>query len=542
MAEIADSDEYSGPLSSSPMWPASPGDDFDTDLEDATFPHSPSVDYSDQDEGIRDRNNSDSTDGDSEDENADLDFDFDMGDADVDFDDDFGDHGEEEGLFVDDYVDYADDEPDDGHIDPLHHALLNHLDNLDQHRWEGLFRSLSPMDHPNAVGAREGAGARPERQRDQLVQVEVVGQGNAVGAHRRQRQPAPDVIDLTGDDDDESSARSNPFQPLRTLAQRQSQNLRRRRSQQQNAPPRLNRSDGNYVGDSQQVIILSSSDDEDPPLRLSPRRIPNNINQNQHPNRRNHYNHHNNNNNINNNAGRGARNARFGEQPRQPGPAPAQNPNANAFNGRLRPFTELMQHLPFFHLLNNSGPAMAARNNRPDDDIVITGERNLGPLPGASQALIDLGPIHLDYVAHPFAAMPHPIPPVAAAGAPKPAHQPPNPARPGFTRDTGDDVVAICPSCDQELAYDPEGIDDVPATPAKRPRSKKAQAEHHFWAVKACGHVYCKKCFDNRRPTAKSPAPVGFREDPERGKKVLCAVEDCDSEVSSKAAWVGIFM
>ncbi|KAI0182719.1 hypothetical protein EV127DRAFT_354292 [Xylaria flabelliformis] len=135
-------------------------------------------------------------------------------------------------------------------------------------------------------------------------------------------------------------------------------------------------------------------------------------------------------------------------------------------------------------------------------------------------------------------------PPVAGAGVgpPKPVHEPPKPARPGFTRDTGEDVVAICPSCDQELAYDPEADDDNSPTPGKKPRSRKAMAEHHFWAVKACGHVYCKRCFDNRRSTSKNAAHVSFRHTGEGGKKLLCAVEDCDSEVTLKTAWVGIFV
>lgn len=54
-------------------------------------------------------------------------------------------------------------------------------------------------------------------------------------------------------------------------------------------------------------------------------------------------------------------------------------------------------------------------------------------------------------------------------------------AREGFSRDTGEEVVAVCPACSGELEYDPgkEGV-------KKRKRDK---GDHHFWAVKACGHV-----------------------------------------------------
>ncbi|KAI3329558.1 hypothetical protein F4824DRAFT_381616 [Ustulina deusta] len=495
---------------------------------------------------------------------GDLDFDddFDMRDVDFDFEGfAFPDDGER--LFVDDYLDF----PHEDQFGALQHAFIHQLGHhLAHDHWA--LRPHSPiMDQPHV-----GQAARSRAQRDQLVQVELAGQGIAAGAgaasaggqRRQQRQPPPDIIDLTGDDGPEVHVRPNlarqanrPNQPARSMPQRLSENQRRLRSQPQNAPPRLNRSDGNYV-DNQQVIILSSSDDEeDQPLRASPRRNTNyHINHSHlhpHPNRH----------NENNVAGRGARNGRFGDQPRQPAPAsvpaPVQahhphNPNGNNINNinpnalasRFRPLTQIVQNIPLFQFLSGP-PVMANRNHNPDDDIVITGERNvgnlanLGPLPGPHQFL-GLGPIHLDYAAHPFPAMPPPAPAAAGAGPPKPAHEPPKPARPGFTRDTGEDVVAICPSCDQELAYDPEGDDNAPATPAKKPRSKKAMAEHHFWAVKACGHVYCKRCFDHRRPTSKSNIQVGFRQGELPSKKLLCAVEDCDSEVGTKTAWVGIFM
>lgn len=76
---------------------------------------------------------------------------------------------------------------------------------------------------------------------------------------------------------------------------------------------------------------------------------------------------------------------------------------------------------------------------------------------------------------------------------PKPDFEAPPPARPGFSRDTGnnretdEEQVFVCPSCEDELKYAPE--DDDGQRPAKRARTKKDREEHHFWAVKACGHV-----------------------------------------------------
>jgi hypothetical protein len=49
--------------------------------------------------------------------------------------------------------------------------------------------------------------------------------------------------------------------------------------------------------------------------------------------------------------------------------------------------------------------------------------------------------------------------------------------------------------------------------------------------------VFCKRCFENRKPTKK--VKVGFVQD---GKKVICAVDGCESDVAPKAAWVGLFM
>ncbi|RWA10213.1 hypothetical protein EKO27_g4900 [Xylaria grammica] len=554
-------------------------DDGDTsiDEDDLDDEEVADYDYDLDDEGTEEEvdgeGEDEDGDGDEQDDYYDRDFDlddFDMRDVDVDFDfEGFGFPADEERLFVDDYLDF----PHEDQFGALHHALLHQLEHhLAQEHW-----GLRPPHSPNMDQPHAGAAARPRTQRDQLVQVEVAGQGNGGGAdapggqRRHQRQLPPDVIDLTGDDDPEMPPRPN--QAARAVPQRQSENQRRLRSQPQNPPPRLNRSDGNYV-DDQQVIVLVSSDDEDQPMRASPRRNANHHHHHHHYHNHNHnHNHHHlNRHNDNSAAGRAARNARFGDQPRQPGPAsapapapapaPAQaqhlnnhnsnNSHSNLLSSRLRPFTQLVQNLPLFQFLSNPPAIMANRNHNPDDDIVITGERNvanlanIGPFAGPAQQFIGLGPIHLDYAAHPFPAMQPHAPPAAGAGAgagpPKPAHEPPKPARPGFTRDTGEDVVAICPSCDQELAYDPEGDDDAPATPAKKPRSKKAMAEHHFWAVKACGHVYCKRCFENRRPPSRSNIQVGFRPDDPPSKKLFCAVEDCDSEVGAKTAWVGIFM
>lgn len=54
--------------------------------------------------------------------------------------------------------------------------------------------------------------------------------------------------------------------------------------------------------------------------------------------------------------------------------------------------------------------------------------------------------------------------------------------------------------------------------------------------------MYCRKCYSHRVPTKKNKHNVGFRPDSRNARKMLCAVDECDSEVTAKSAWVGIFM
>ncbi|KAI6367832.1 hypothetical protein MCOR25_004797 [Pyricularia grisea] len=127
---------------------------------------------------------------------------------------------------------------------------------------------------------------------------------------------------------------------------------------------------------------------------------------------------------------------------------------------------------------------------------------------------------------------------------PKPAYVPPPDAPVGFTRDTGEEVVAICPGCDEELVYDPDEVRDEPeVAPTKKPRTKKDRAEHHFMAIKACGHVYCRVCYERRGTPSSRKGGSGphFRQ-LQDSTKLLCAVDDCASEIKSKTAWLGIFV
>lgn len=76
---------------------------------------------------------------------------------------------------------------------------------------------------------------------------------------------------------------------------------------------------------------------------------------------------------------------------------------------------------------------------------------------------------------------------------PKPPMSPPPPTRSGFTRDTcaepedGVEVV-VCPACNEELGYDPSGT-AVQTVPGGQKKRRRAPGDHHFWALKKCGHV-----------------------------------------------------
>ncbi|KAF4332731.1 cell cycle control [Fusarium beomiforme] len=141
----------------------------------------------------------------------------------------------------------------------------------------------------------------------------------------------------------------------------------------------------------------------------------------------------------------------------------------------------------------------------------------------------------------------------AMQAPPKPQMSPPPPTREGFTRDTCTDPekesesVVICPACSEELAYDPSGTVTQSSVSTQKGKRKRSPGEHHFWAVKKCGHVYCADCYENRKPTKLNPNGVGFRPPDQRSaygasNDLRCAVEDCDSKVSAKTEWVGIFL
>ncbi|ROW04960.1 hypothetical protein VPNG_07020 [Cytospora leucostoma] len=309
-----------------------------------------------------------------------------------------------------------------------------------------------------------------------------------------------DVIDLTEEPDSPELRRHQPVNLLRHRPQGRNhddshphQNPRRQMSQNGRTPS-LNRSDGSFLNNYAAVIDLTvdSPDDNIPANRRLPR----------------------------------------------PAPTPVQRDQHNHLFGR-----NLMGSI------RGLLPGLLTYGQIREADIQFIGANpaipmNPNPLAG--------NPPDFNYQANGFGLF-------GGGGrqpTPKPDFEAPPAARPGFTRDTGPDKdtgeeqVFVCPSCDNELKYSEEEEEDGNSgRPAKRARTKKDREEHHFWAVKACGHVYCKSCYDNRKKHSKgkdsAAAKTGFQFQPSekaRSVKIFCAVDDCQSEVSPNNAWVGIFM
>jgi hypothetical protein len=70
----------------------------------------------------------------------------------------------------------------------------------------------------------------------------------------------------------------------------------------------------------------------------------------------------------------------------------------------------------------------------------------------------------------------------------KPEHVPPKPARKDFTRSPMEDMIIICPSCQDELVQNKQVEEPVVKKNGKAP-TRKEREEHPFWVVRECGHV-----------------------------------------------------
>jgi hypothetical protein len=310
-----------------------------------------------------------------------------------------------------------------------------------------------PQDNLRARMDRDNSRAR-----DELVAVEMRPLRAAMRRNRTPPRSQPEVIDLTGEPDSpgEPSVIVAPRPRAPNALQNPGRNPRRRLSLNHRTPS-LARSDSSILGNDQNVIDLTLDDSPAPPLL--PQQLP----------RRNHHNHNHNHNHAN------------------PNPHLHRHQPHHHHHHRRAPG---MSRMPYISLEDQEvlGPSIGARLadfviqrlgfGRPHDvEVQVIGGAGLNmdnPIAGNIP--------NLNYGNN-----------AAGAAAPKRDHVPPPKAREGFTRDTGnEDDVVVCPSCEKELKYDPDAANDTamsPPRPTKKPRSKKDQEEHHFWALKDCGHV-----------------------------------------------------
>lgn len=348
-------------------------------------------------------------------------------------------------------------------------------------------RRHQPYPHPNPRRNQRGAAHRGEDrfgdnemdEDDQLVEMEVISRRSSrrdrmrTPNQARARSP-PAVIDLTEEPDSpeqpqvlpRANRRNRTQQPARAAsrAPQLPRNPRRHGSLNHlRRTPSLARSDGSILGGAP-VIDLTGMDDDAP----AP--------------------------------------ARAGHIPERPVPMPARNVR----QGQLPPF----EHIDLVSQQNEVNPSIFgafgqgwrmsdfagfgfiqrrlgnlgnARGQRAELDVQILGGPNFGPAdfpgppevrnnPNVANPLAENLP-NFNYQANGY-----------NNGPPKPVYVPPPPPKEGFTRSTGDDLEFVCPGCEEELKYDPDE-EEAKSPPTKKARTRKDREEHHFWAVKDCGHV-----------------------------------------------------
>lgn len=124
----------------------------------------------------------------------------------------------------------------------------------------------------------------------------------------------------------------------------------------------------------------------------------------------------------------------------------------------------------------------------------------------------------------------------------KTSHVPPKPAESGFSRSPAElkeDEIMICPACEEELVQHPV---KVPSTTNSRGKalSSKERAEHPFWVVRKCGHVFCNKCYQDRK-NKDGDSNFYLPGQPKKDTNLVCPVEDCTSTVAKPGEWIGVF-
>ncbi|PHH71968.1 hypothetical protein CDD80_4884 [Ophiocordyceps camponoti-rufipedis] len=353
-----------------------------------------------------------------------------------------------------------------------------------------------------AASPRRGDGD----DREAFMTNQSLGLRPSLQPRNRQVAPRQDtplaIIDLTDEPDSPEQQRSQPH--LQPPAGRNP----RRTNSQNVTPPQLSRSDSTLISPFTSVIDLTDDSPEEQIPPDSPRMLRPRQSFLHHHHRHAHHRHH---------------------HHHRSRPVPPQRPG-------YRPHHD---HLFDLELLNGTGlmPNIARGVQRMAAGALFIPD------------LLRRGPFNvpsLNYAAAAAAVLDEDRDP-----SPKPPMEVVSSAREGFTRDTLADVdgqaerIVVCPACNEELAYDPS---DTPARSSGSRKRKRAPGEHHFWALKRCGHVYCADCFENRKPTKALPNGAGFRSPGDKSgasaaaNDLRCVVANCETKIAQKTEWIGIFL
>ncbi|KAF2762753.1 hypothetical protein EJ05DRAFT_495616 [Pseudovirgaria hyperparasitica] len=144
------------------------------------------------------------------------------------------------------------------------------------------------------------------------------------------------------------------------------------------------------------------------------------------------------------------------------------------------------------------------------NEILDMGHGRLGRIAGFQlPGLLDFDAVGF-HIAQPRAPTP-----------PAPTYEAPSPAPLGFTRSPEEDEILICPNCQDELCT---GNDDT---------------KRQVWIIRACGHIYCGECTQNRSMSKRKGKSKALFE---AAPFSACVVDDCMSNVKPPKSMIQIFL
>lgn len=105
-----------------------------------------------------------------------------------------------------------------------------------------------------------------------------------------------------------------------------------------------------------------------------------------------------------------------------------------------------------------------------------------------------------------------------------PTYKAPEAAPEGFTRSPAEDDVLVCPNCGDELCV---GDSDL---------------KKQVWILKACGHVYCGDCAQNRTLASAKKRKEKMGSTPRPKPFKICTVDGCDKKCVARTSMIQVFL